>query len=459
MKTEQLLEKLTEKFGVEFYEEFDCIVMEGYSFIMEWDEDENLFSIYKIFSYPVGTNTESCVGIMEEELSFIQNLYLESNQKPEEDYEVSMGCPYDDEKVGYFNCKFLDEEIFRMISYFSATEEKSNDLDFELLKEIVPEKVRDYFEEWKTENDKLYYLADVGWKVYKTRSIEGIGEVSRIFVNHMGTVLAGIDEQFFDEMVDKMHAKKRYKVSLYKGTDYAMAKTNKNFSAWNLNYIKDILSQIEKLELYDYDVEYEMTEMGLLIVRCGYYWAFVAPMKIELEKVVFQERNNLRKMLEALEEYMPEGLDEQGKIDFSCIKPEEFEELCKEILSELGFKNIFSRGNTNTPDGGVDIECDEEVEQIFGKKMRHWIFQCKHTKAQISRKDIAEVPCLLKEFKAEGYGLFYTGTFTTQTLDRLKGLRNEGEKEIQYWDNFELARIISKYVNVKKIYLDMMKSK
>ena len=107
----------------------------------------------------------------------------------------------------------------------------------------------------------------------------------------------------------------------------------------------------------------------------------------------------------------------------------------------------------------VDIECDEEVEQIFGKKKRHWIFQCKHMKTQICRKDVAEIPCLLSEFNADGYGLFYTGTFTTQTLDRLKGLRNEGGKEIQYWDNFELARIINKYANVKNMYLDMMKGK
>lgn len=459
MKTNQLLEKLSRKFGVEFYEEFDYIAMEGYSFVMEWDEDENLFSIYKVFPYPVGTNRESCVGIMREELCLVQNLYLESNQKPEEDYEISMGCPYDDKKVGFFNCCFIDEKIFSMISYFMAAEEGNNAIDFELLEEIVPEKVREYIEEQKKENDKLHYLTDVGWEIYKTRNVDGIGEVGCIFVNQSKTALIGIDETFFDEIANKMDAKFRHKVSLYKGIDYALAKTDEIFAVWNLNYIKDILSQIDKLELYDYDIEYEMTEMGLLIVRCGYYWAFLAPVKIELERVVVQERKSLRKMLEVLEKYMPEGVDEHGKIDFSCMKPEEFEQLCKEILSELGFKNIFSRGNTNAPDGGVDIECDEEVEQIFGKKKRHWIFQCKHMKTQICRKDVAEIPCLLSEFNADGYGLFYTGTFTTQTLDRLKGLRNEGGKEIQYWDNFELARIINKYANVKNMYLDMMKGK
>lgn len=113
----------------------------------------------------------------------------------------------------------------------------------------------------------------------------------------------------------------------------------------------------------------------------------------------------------------------------------------------------------NTPDGGVDIECDEEIEQIFGKKIRHWIFQCKHTKSQIYRKDIGEIPCLLQEFNAEGYGLFYTGVFSAQTLDRLKRIGNDNRIEVQYWDNFELAGIIRKNENVKKMYSDINKNR
>ncbi len=56
--------------------------------------------------------------------------------------------------------------------------------------------------------------------------------------------------------------------------------------------------------------------------------------------------------------------------DPDYITAPQFEELCKVILSVLGFKNIVLRGHTNSPDGGVDIECDEEIKQIFGIKVR-----------------------------------------------------------------------------------------
>ena len=76
---------------------------------------------------------------------------------------------------------------------------------------------------------------------------------------------------------------------------------------------------------------------------------------------------------------------ERENLDFSKITASQFEELCKVILSVLGFRNIISRGQTNSPDGGVDIECDEDINQIFGVKVRHWIFQCKNAKKWTGR--------------------------------------------------------------------------
>lgn len=203
---------------------------------------------------------------------------------------------------------------------FIAAEEKTDDLDFELLGNIFPEKVRSYLEEWKKENDKLLYLTYNGWKVHKARNIENIGEVSRIFINNAGTVLVGIDELYFKELVVMMKLKERYKVSLYKRINYAIAKKEGLYAVWHLKYINDILEQMENLELYAYDIEYNMTDKGLLVVRCSYYWALVAPIKIELEKVVLQERNQLRNMLEVLDEYIPEGIENKIKLTFLRLR-------------------------------------------------------------------------------------------------------------------------------------------
>lgn len=117
-----------------------------------------------------------------------------------------------------------------------------------------------------------------------------------------------------------------------------------------------------------------------------------------------------------------------------------FEKMCRDLFVDMGFQNVTQRGNTRASDGGVDLEADMKVETILGEQKQHWIFQCKHTKAQIDRKDISEIPDLLKEFNASGYGLFYSGMLSPQTIDRIK--KNES---IKYWAKGELDILLRKY--------------
>lgn len=81
--------------------------MAGQEFVIEWDVEKQLLSIYKDFPYLVGEYSESSIGIMNEELMFIQNLYLESNKMPELQYDISMGCPYDNEQVFFLIVSLL----------------------------------------------------------------------------------------------------------------------------------------------------------------------------------------------------------------------------------------------------------------------------------------------------------------------------------------------------------------
>lgn len=84
--------------------------------------------------------------------------------------------------------------------------------------------------------------------------------------------------------------------------------------------------------------------------------------------------------------------------------------------------------------------------------MKHWIFQCKHVKSQIDRKDLTEIPMLLQEFSADYYGLFYSGTFSPKTLDRIKVInKNEGDC-IKVWDSFQITQLVNKYDKVKRKY-------
>jgi hypothetical protein len=89
---------------------------------------------------------------------------------------------------------------------------------------------------------------------------------------------------------------------------------------------------------------------------------------------------------------------------------------------------------------------------IFGTtEIRHWIFQCKHTKAQFGRKDAAEIPCLLRDFKADCYGVFYSRIFTPQTIDRLKSI----DCTLQYWGKNELETLLDRYRRVAIKYFGL----
>lgn len=457
MNTDGLISKLKKHFEIDFYEEFDCIRTDEYEFVINLDEEEQLFSIYREFSFPVRSNIESSSEAMFFELQFIQSLYSLCHMEPEMEYELSMGCCYDDELVGFFKINLDNEAIFEYVKWFVDAENCEDDLNYDLLSDLFPDKLDSYINQWRAENNRLEYWTNIGWSVYRAKDCDRLGRYITAIVNERGSVVAGIDEDCYKEIVSSMKIVECKPISVYLGLEYAIAREKEACIIWNMNLIRDVMEQIEKMELYyEDDVSYYLSNKDTLIIKCAHYWAIIMPIKAETDKIVMAERDKIKKMWNELHVIFPDACSEEIEdIDLSKINPSNFEVLCKHILAELGFENILSRGNTNASDGGVDIECDEEVKRIFGAKTKHWIFQCKHTKNQIDRKDVAEIPCLLKEFKAEGYGLFYSGIFTPQTNDRLKMIA-EDKCDIHYWDKFMIARTISKNDNLKRIYMSMV---
>ncbi len=116
-------------------------------------------------------------------------------------------------------------------------------------------------------------------------------------------------------------------------------------------------------------------------------------------------------------------------------------------MENEGYINIEIRENVNAQDGGVDIEADR-VEK--SGRIKHAIFQCKHTKKQISRKDLDEVRYLKEEFNTDIYGIFYTGMFSPGTLDRIKIIEKTEKIEIIKYDKNKLETIL--YYNPKMKY-------
>ena len=105
--------------------------------------------------------------------------------------------------------------------------------------------------------------------------------------------------------------------------------------------------------------------------------------------------------------------------DLYQLSPDEFENMCYDLLCEEGYENVHRRGKSNTRDGGVDIEADEFVRAIHTYEKRKWIFQCKREK-NLDRKELRDIEILLKEFQADRYGLFYAGIINPSVWDRCR---------------------------------------
>jgi hypothetical protein len=83
-------------------------------------------------------------------------------------------------------------------------------------------------------------------------------------------------------------------------------------------------------------------------------------------------------------------------LDFAHLTYEDFERLCYDILIKRGFIDVHPVGKSNASDGGKDILASEEYRTITGIETRKWIWQCKHSKKSLNRKDVSEIMIFFK---------------------------------------------------------------
>ncbi len=187
------------------------------------------------------------------------------------------------------------------------------------------------------------------------------------------------------------------------------------------------------------------SHLALLQDYSNNFWILVTSLIEDQEIFLIKEKNALKELYEEILPLLPADLVIR-ECDYNRLSDSEFERMCRDLLVEMGFENVKQRGHTNASDGGVDIEADLFIQTVLEKRIEHWIFQCKHTKSQVSRKDLGEVHDLLREFDAIRYGIFYSGTFTPQTIDRLKGLK------AKHWGQADLDSLLRKYKNIAVRY-------
>ena len=140
--------------------------------------------------------------------------------------------------------------------------------------------------------------------------------------------------------------------------------------------------------------------------------------------------------------------------DLSHLSADEFEMLCFDLLNNMGFQDVKRIGATNAPDGGKDVLAYEEYKTLFNTERRKWIFQCKHSKKSLDRKEISEIDDLMEENNAQCYGLFCSNIITPDTVNRLenKKARLKGFQVIQYYGKTEISVMVEKYPDLVNKY-------
>lgn len=417
---------------------------------VEYDEVQNCVSIYREFTYDDYDNVLIHFETAHDEMLFLQNLYNSSEIQPKTDNNISWGYQSREDYVGFFNIELSKDKILEILNWINCANKSEEVLNCTLLQLHYPEEFEMYKELEEIAN--LSFLQDRGWQQI-TSFIKNGNNLEGIYVNENKIIAIGIGKQKLQEILKTLRINSYKEIIIYKGYEYCIGRRDSKNIYWNINFVNAVEGIIEELGLNcEYDINYYITDSvpPVLLVECAGFWGMIIPINDEEYDKAILERKKLIEKYNAILQYIPQGYVEET-LDFSALSDDDFENMCKDILAELGFMNIFSRGQTNAPDGGVDIECDEEISGLLGKDTIHWIFQCKHSK-KIDRKDLSEIPLLLEEFNAEKYGLFYSGTFSPQTLDRIKYLNSNARDCIKIWDNFQVAQLVNKFTKVKNKY-------
>lgn len=407
------------------------------------DLEMNFCDIYQVFTYREYDSLFTIREIDREKLLLMQTLGKICGMLPELDFFDGMGCPFEDDHVGYFNVEYDFEKINQILEAFESVIwlDENAEIDEKYLMQNFESEYCAFLEHENDIKSNYGILMESEYADISERFPQKFGNINNAFVDERGTFIAGFGTDSLKKIMDAMELRTRKVDEVYFGVNFCLAQAEKLKVSLNNNYFKRINAFLDIMEVEDKDyLDYEIGSK-LMVVKTSNsgFWAIILALNGEQDIFVSKEYKGIQEMYNRLLPFItPEVLCEE--YDFSKLDDKMFEKMCRDLLMDMGFTNVIQRGKTRASDGGVDLEADMIVKTLFEEQKQHWIFQCKHTKAQIDRKDISEIPDLLDEFKAKGYGLFYSDMLSPQTLDRIK--RNES---IKYWSKGELEILLRKY--------------
>ncbi len=430
------------------------IVKNGFEVVYSIMEEPHNIVISKDFVYEDDDSHFSAYYTNRKQLLFIQLIskMMGINSFVENDVDM---CLFTTETVGYRIEKNDLSTLEKAITAFESALNSDNQvLDAQFLEENFSDEY-EHFCHMKSEifsvleyvcNDSKYCTFTQISKAQIKRNI--FAEDDPIFSDSRGTIIVGATEEMLIKIGTIISLPIKDIECSYNGFIYYFGKSQGKSVAVDIRLINEAKRIIDQAFLDSVNIVYKMDNgKRPILIQSEGTWVLIAPIRADIDIKALEEREAIRQMSLSLNAFLPTDKAKEVYL-FESLDDTLFEKLCKDLLVEIGFKNVVIRGATNAADGGVDIEADEEMSTLFGTTIRHWIFQCKHTKAQFGRKDAAEIPCLLREFKADCYGIFYSRIFTPQALDRLKSL----DRSVKYWGKNELDTLLDKHRKVAVKY-------
>lgn len=458
-----------------FFKKFDSLYSKHYEY--DWDDDmeqlfisycidrschleglfidiyEDSFSIYRDFLYEDHYGPFSVIETCKDEILFSESIKRVTGQSPECVCDDGLGCPFFSNQIGFFRIPFswdeLNQKIETMVDAYCMFQKLSfSEID------LAPE---DQFRFDACKQDLLKKLKGVS-PFLCNKHITDAPEYHKpkyeslhAYTSRFNVALIGIG---LDDL-QTVCTLQENSFSFYSGFRYFIVSINGQNYSYDKQLVKSIIEAFREVdEECDVDgfLHYFIDSRFRLVLTCGEMWAVVCFFESgDCEKQLTIEKNKLKKLHQEFVNVAPEFFWNRS-FDFATLDDGQFEALCRDLLLAKDFVNIRVHGKTRAPDGGIDITAEENFETESGIQKRIWLFQCKHTKKQINRKDLSEVRYLLKEFQADCYGLFYSGFFTTSTLKRIQTIRDEDQVEIQGWDHNSLELELAKKPNLATKY-------
>ena len=137
-----------------------------------------------------------------------------------------------------------------------------------------------------------------------------------------------------------------------------------------------------------------------------------------------------------------------------------FEELCFELLQELGFVNVDWRKGTSLPsspaDRGRDIVAQLEREDIDGtKRFETWFVDCKHYKKGVPPEKLQGLLTWSQAERPDVALFIASGFLSNPAKDNLRDYENNNRPpfHIKYWERPMLESLASGHEDLIRRYL------